>query len=402
VRILAGLILGLVLGTLASLHESAPLSRVIAAIEPVGTLWIRALQMTVIPLVTALLIGSIVSAAEQGKVGRIARRAFLTFLLLYLGVAGATLAVTPTLLSWLRIAPGALGEQHAGAAAGQTGSARGYSLGEELPRLIPANPFAAAANGDILPLFIFCILFAVALTRIDAAARGTVARVFTTIADAMLMLVRWLLVVAPVGVFAVVLPLIARTGFGGIGALTSYVVLLSGLCVLFAFPLYPVATVIGRHSLLRFARATAPSQAVALSTQSSLASLPVMLDGAEKRLGSPQQVAGVVLPLAVSVFRYSTPIWLVVASLFVARVYGIDLVASEMATIAGLSVLMSVAGVGLPSGATYFGPITPVFLAVGLPVDAIAILFAVDTIPDMIETVANVTADLAVTAVVSR
>jgi Sodium:dicarboxylate symporter family len=108
-----------------------------------------------------------------------------------------------------------------------------------------------------------------------------------------------------------------------------YVALLSALCVLFTLPLYPLASSLGRLSLPLFARAIAPSQVVALSTQSSLASLPTMIDAAEMRLGSPPQMVGVVLPLAVAVFRYSTPIWLIVAALFVARVYGIDLAAGD-------------------------------------------------------------------------
>jgi Na+/H+-dicarboxylate symporter len=104
----------------------------------------------------------------------------------------------------------------------------------------------------------------------------------------------------------------------------------------------------------------------------------------------------------VSVFRLSTPVWLIVASFFVARLYNIDLSTLQVATITAVSVLMSIGGIGLPSGASFFAPITPVFLSIGLPLEAIAILFAVDTIPDMIETVMNVTADMTAAAVVSR
>ena len=401
-RILIGLIAGLATGIAASISESPTLTRAITAIQPVGTLWINALQMTIIPLVVSMLVGSVVSATEHGGFGRIAGRALLMFLLLYLAVAAATLAVTPPLLSWLRVAPGALGTIDGSATAVTQGNVETVSVGERLTRFIPINPFRAAADGDIVPLFIFFILFALALTRVDPLARDAVVRLFKGVGDAMLVLVGWLLVVAPVAIFAVVAPLTAGVGFGAIGALTYYVALLSGLCVLFTLPLYPLASYLGHLSVAQFARAAAPSQAVALSTQSSLASLPTMIEGAETRLGSPPQVVGVVLPLAVSVFRYSTPIWLIVAALLVAKLYGIDLVASQMITVAGLSVLMSIAGVGLPSGASYFGPITPVFLSVGLPVEAIAILFAVDTIPDMVETVTNVTADLATAAVVSR
>jgi Na+/H+-dicarboxylate symporter len=400
-RILIGLIAGLATGIAASIVENPIVTRAITAIQPIGALWINALQMTVIPLVLSLLVGSVGSATVLGKFGRIAGRALLMFLLLYVAVAAAALVAPPPLLSWLSVTPGARGAIAGGPTTGPAGNVGGVSMGEQLTQVIPVNPFRAAANGDILPLFIFFILFALALTRVDPIARDTVVRLFKGVGDAMLVLVGWILVVAPFGIFAVVAPLTARMGFGALGALTYYVVLLSALCLLFTLPLYLLASYLGHVSIVQFGRAVAPSQAVALSTQSSLASLPTMIEGAEARLGAQPQVVGVVLPLAVSVFRYSTPIWLIVAALFVARLSGIDLALSQMITVAGLSVLMSVAGVGLPSGASYFGPITPVFLSVGLPVETIAILFAVDTIPDMIETVTNVTADMATVVAVS-
>jgi proton glutamate symport protein len=127
-----------------------------------------------------------------------------------------------------------------------------------------------------------------------------------------------------------------------------------------------------------------------------------MIEGAKARLDLLPQVTGVVLPLAVSVFRFSTPIWLIVAAFFVARLYDIELGGTQIGTIAVMSVLMSVGGVGLPSGASYFGPITPVFLAVGLPLEVIPVLFAVDTIPDMVETVTNVTADMTAATIVNH
>jgi proton glutamate symport protein len=127
-----------------------------------------------------------------------------------------------------------------------------------------------------------------------------------------------------------------------------------------------------------------------------------MIEAAEVRLGLSPQVTGVVLPLAVSIFRFSTPIWLTVASFFVARLYNIALTPTQIAMVGFLSVLMSIGGIGLPSGASYFAPITPVFLSVGLPLEAIAILFAVDTIPDTVETASNVTADMTATTIVNH
>lgn len=387
---------------MASAVDIPTLHHLIAVVQPLGTLWVNALQMTAIPLVLSLLVGSVVSAAERGRFGRIAGPALLMFLLLYLTVAASTALVTPPLLSWLDIQPATLASSQGRGTVDPARDVPVSSFGEQLSRVIPVNPFRAAADGDILPLFVFFVLFALALSRIDAGARGSVVSLFKGAADAMLVLVGWLLVVAPFGVFAVAAPLGARLGFGAFGALAYYVVLLSGLCVLFTVPLYALVSWFGHVSVWRFAQGTAPSQAVAFSTQSSLASLPTMIEGAERQLGAVPQVVGVVLPLAVSVFRFTTPIWLVFAALFVARLYGIHLGSSQMIMLVAVSILASVGGVGLPSGASFFAPITPVFLAVGLPTEAIPVLFAVDTIPDMIETVGNVTADMATAAIISR
>jgi proton glutamate symport protein len=218
----------------------------------------------------------------------------------------------------------------------------------------------------------------------------------------MLVIVRWVLLLAPVGIFALVLPLSAKMGLGAAGALAYYVVLSSALSVVVMLCLYPLAISLGSVSLGRFLRATIPAQAVAFSSQSSLASLPAMLEGAEGRLGLPPRITSVVLPLAVAIFRLSTPVRMTVGALFIAHLYGIPLGAMQIATVAFTSVLVGIGGVGLPGGANFFASFVPVFLAAGLPIQGVGILLAVDTIPDMFQTVNNVTADMAATTIVAR
>ena len=191
-------------------------------------------------------------------------------------------------------------------------------------------------------------------------------------------------------------------GLGAVGALAYYVVLASALSVVVMLCLYPLAISLGSVPLGRFFRATMPAQAVAFSSQSSLASLPAMIEGAEGRLGLPPRITSFVLPLAVAVFRLSGPVRMTVGALFIAHLYGIPLGAMQIATVALTSVLMSIGGVGLPGGAGFFASFVPVFLAVGLPIEGVGILLAVDTIPDMCQTVNNVTADMAATTIVAR
>jgi len=397
------LVAGVVIGLLISATKSTALLKIVTAIEPAGTVWVNLLKMTVIPLVMSLMIASTASTIDLGKLGQIAGKALLVFLLLYLLVAVLTTLISPLLFAWLSFSPEAIGSLKESIGSGSVESTRTLpSLGEQIGSIIPANPFKAAAEDEILPLVIFSILFGFGVTRIAPETRQALVRFFQGAADAMLVIVRWVLIVAPVGVFAVVLPLVARLGFAFVGALASYVVLLSGLCLFFTLALYPLARFFGHAPTWQFARATAPAQSVALGTQSSLASLPAMIEAAEVRLKLSSEITGIVLPLAVSVFRVSTPIWLVVASFFVARLYNIELSPTQIATVGLASVLVSIGGVGLPSGASYFAPITTVFLAVGLPLQAIPILFAVDTIPDMLETVTNVTADMTATTIVNH
>jgi proton glutamate symport protein len=402
-RILIGLAAGLAIGLLISATKSPILGKIVSTIEPAGIVWVSLFKMTVIPLVVSLLITSIVSASDSGKLGQIAGKALSVFFLLYLFVAALTTLLSPLLFAWLSVPPDTIASLKESLGGGSVeSSATKPSVGEQVIRIIPANPFKAAVEGEVLPLVIFSILFGLAVTRIAPETRQVLVRFFQGVADVMLVIVRWILIVAPVGVFAVVLPLAARLGFAIVGALAYYVVLLSGLCVVFTFALYPLAKFFGHVPVLRFARASAPAQLVALGTQSSLASLPAMIEAAEGRLRLSPQVTGAVLPLAVSIFRFSTPIWLIVASFFVARLYNIALSPTQIALVGLLAVVMSIGGIGLPSGASYFAPITPVFLSVGLPLEAIAILFAVDTIPDMVETASNVTADMTATTIVNH
>src|SRR5258706_8692441 len=164
--------------------------------------------------------------------------------------------------------------------------------------------------------------------------------------------------------------------------------------------LYPVVALVGGVSLGRFARAALPAQLIALSSSSSIASLPAMVEAAEGGLGLPGRVTGFVLPLAVSVFKVAAPVSWTIGALFVAWFYGIELHLQQLAIIAVASVFLAFAAPGVPRGA--FLMLAPLFLAVGLPVEGIGILIAVDALPDIFATVLNVTGDLAAVAIVGR
>jgi proton glutamate symport protein len=401
-RVLLALGAGLGAGALIAASGNPSLLRAADAIAPVGTLWVNAIRMTVIPLVVSLMVTGVASAADLRSIGRMGRRTLLTFFALLLGVAAVIVPLAPLAFRLLPTDPAARPPLPAGAreAAGQLAAGAAPSFGAWLTSLIPTNPFAAAAEGAMVPLILFTLLFALAIARSSEGTRTTLVGFFRAVGDAMLVLIRWVVAVAPIGIFALMLPLAAHGGIGLAGAVGFYVLVYALGNLGMALLLYPVVAVAGRIRLARFARAALPAQLIGLSSSSSIASLPAMVEAAEGGLGISSRVSGFVLPLAVSTFKIAAPVAWTIGALFVAWFYGIDLGTTQLATIAFAAVFLGFAAPGVPRGA--FLMLAPLFLAVGLPIEGIGILIAVDALPDVFATVLNVTGDLAAVALVAR
>ncbi len=400
-RILLGLLLGAACGLLLAWIDQALALRVADAVQPVGRLWLNALQMTVVPLVLALVIVGVGSASDAAASGRTARRALGVFALLL--VAGAVFAavVAPLALSLLPRDP-AMIERLRAAIPAAGAPALPAGLGEWFTAIIPANAIAAAAQAAMLPLVVFALFFGFAVTRIEASRRALLVGFFQGLADTMIVIVHWVLLAAPIGVFALVLGVCARAGSSVVAALGAYIVLLCAMYIAVTLMLYPVAVVFGGVSLRRFAAAILPAQVVAASTQSSLASLPAMVESARERLGQPRAVAALVLPMAVSLFRITSPVQYLGAAAFVAWFAGIDVPLLHAAAATALAVVVSLGSVGLPGQVSFMATTMPVASAMGVPLEPLVLLLAVDTIPDVFATVGNVSADLTASTVLSR
>ena len=390
-------------GMAIGVSGSAPLLRAADLLTPVGTLWVNAIRMTVIPLMVSLLITGVAAATEVKSVGRIGARTLLVFVLL---LAGMALVVMPCCLAVFRLLPphgAAVPPLPAGAAeaAGQIASGgQAQTFSTWLMSLLPTNPIAAAATGAMMPLILFTLLLALAIARSPAPARATMVVFFQALGEAMITLVRWVVMLAPLGVFALVLPLAAHAGSALAGAIGFYIVAYSILCLAAILLLYPVVAIAARIPMRRFARAALPAQLIAFSSSSSIASLPALVESADRGLGLPPRVGGFVLPLAISTFKIAGPLSWTVGALFAGWFYGIPLHGRDLATIAFAAVFLSFAVPGVPRGA--FIMLTPLFLAIGLPAEGIGILIAVDAIPDTFATALNVTGDLAAAALVGR
>jgi Na+/H+-dicarboxylate symporter len=401
-RVLVSLSVAVVGGIAIAASNSAPLLSAADFIAPIGTIWVNAIRMTVIPLVVSLIITGVASATDVATVGKLGGRTLLVFLLL---LAGAALVVMPFAPSIFALLPNDAVRPPMPAGAVQAASevaasSQSLTLAQWLTSLIPSNPISAAANGQIVPLVIFTLLFAIAIARGSVGARATLVAFFQALGDAMLVLVRWIILLAPIGIFALVLPLAARAGAAFVGALGFYIVAYSFACLAVTALLYPVVAIFARISLRQFARAVLPAQLVALSSSSSLAALPALVEGAERDLKLPERVNGFVLPLAVSMFKLAAPVSWTVGALFIGWFYGVPLGVRELATIAFAAVFLGFAGPGVPRGA--FIALAPLFVAIGLPAEGIGILIAVDAIPDVFATVLNTTGNMAATALVAR
>lgn len=360
--------------------------------------------MTVIPLVFSSLIVGVVAARDGRAIGRVGWRALVTFLaILFTGAIFTALAAQP-LLRLLPVSAATTESLRVAAAATATvqeGAKQLPTFSQWLVSLVPVNPVRAASEGAMLPLIIFALAFAIALLRLPEQRRASVTGFFQSVFDAMLVLVRWVLIVAPLGVFALALPLAARLGVSAAGAIVFYIVVVSLLAALFGIGLlYPAAAIVGRVSLGAFARASAPAQAVAFSSRSSLAALPVMMDSAAERLGLPTEVSSFFLPLAASLFRAGAAVGLTFGVMFIARLYGVSLGPSQLATVVVTVVLTSFSIPGIPGGSII--AMVPVMLAAGVPVAGIGILLGADTIPDMFRTTVNVTGDMTAATIVAR
>jgi len=351
-----------------------------------------------VPLVVCLIVAEIGSRTELGSVGRIGASAIALFVGMLSVQAFFSLLLMPPLLGRLPVDPDAVAALRS-AMASRPGAPVELNWSAWLTGLVPANPIRAAAEDALLPLLVFALIFALALQRSPAPVRTPLVELGRAVRDVMLMLVRWVLAAAPVGVFALTLAFAARTGFSTAGALGLYVLLVSVLIVGQTVALYLTAAFLGGIPLRELARALAAPQAVALAGRSSLAALPAMLEGAE-RLGIRKEVAALTLPLAVATFKLAAPLAWIAGAVFLGRLYGVELPVGRLAALAVTAIGVSLSVPGIPSGS--FLLMTPMLSGLGLPAEGLGILLGADAIPDTARGVLNVTADMTVTVILGR
>ena len=401
-RILLGLGAGFVIGVAAASLGLPKAHLSVASAEVVGGLWLDALRMTILPLVFSLVITGISSAAGLAAAGSVTRVSLMLFVLvLSVGAALAAILVPLLLDVWPTPLAASDALRHSLGKIQNVGEYPG--IGPVLRSIIPNNVVNAAASGAMLPVVFFALVFAFAVSKVDQGQSFRLTEFFERLRDAMLVVVGWVLAAAPVGVFALAFVVGQKTGLAALGAFAHYLIVAVLMCVFAVAAAYTLALSAGGVSPIRFARAAAPAQAVAISTQSSMASLPAMIRSCEGALAIPSRVTGVTLPLAVVLFRICGPVSALTIAIYSAHVMNVPLGPAQLIIGGAVALIMVFAtATGIPSQVLYMASLTPVLSTMGVPIEILGLLIAVEPFHDMFRTTANVTMDMAVTTCVAR
>jgi Na+/H+-dicarboxylate symporter len=386
-QILLGLILGAVLGPL--------LGDLALAIKPIGDAFINLLVMIVVPLVMASLIVGTASLGDLRKLGRIGIKTVGFYLI------ATVLAVALGLVAAQVFDPGlGLDEEvkasmladYAGVTQEQLARVTEKpSVADLLVRIIPRNPFQAMAETNFLQIIFFAILFGISLTLIAEERRRPVLDFLSGVNDAMIVLVKLVMRVAPYGVFALIAAVAAQFGYAVLLTLLKYVLVAIGAMAVFTVTVYPVVLRLAGMSPLLFLKRYYEVFIFAFSTSSSNATLPLNLQVSEEELGVSNEVASFVLPLGATVNMNGTAIYQGVSTVFIAQVFGITLGAVDLLTIVLTATLASIGAAGVPGIGMV--TLTIVLNQLGIPLEGIALVVGVERILDMARTAVNVTGD---------
>jgi len=402
-RVLIALVVGLLAGAGAQSLGDGLREPALQVASFIGGLWLNALKMTVIPLVVALLVVGIAKGAEAARAGRIAGRTVL-WIVVICTASSIFGALMIELLTGLFPLPLALAQaMQAGLAGLDQSAATGPMPGvaDFFKGIVPDNVIAAAAEGEVLPLVVFAMLFALAVTRIQGDRRRSLTGFFEAIADALLIIIGWVLWVAPLGVLALAFSVGASAGGAAFAGLGHYIVLISVIGILVTLWAYPIGAIWGRAGFGTFSKAMIAPQSVAISTRSSLASLPAML-AAARVIGVRDQVADVTLPLSVALFRATGPAMNTAVAFYVAHWLGYEPSMTQIIAATAVGAVMSYGAISLPGEVSFISSIAPIAMALGVPIAPLALLVAVEMVPDIFRTLGNVSMDVAVTTAVDR
>lgn len=359
----------------------------------VGKIFINLLKMLVVPLVTFSLICGVCGLGDVTKLGRVGLKALGLFLLT------TALAITMAVAVGNMIGPGE-GFDLSSQAASEYTPPEPTPLTDVLIGLVPSNPVAAFADGNMLQIIFYTILLGLCILMVGERGKPLI-DLSERLNEVMMQLVTVVMHLAPYGVFALIAKVIAIEGISAFESMLEYSAVLILVLALHLFvTLMLLLKVLARVNIFMFLKKMRTAQLFAFSTASSNATIPVTLRSVEKRLGVDNPTASFIVPFGATINMDGTAIMQGVATVFIANAYGIELGLAGYVTVILMAVLASVGTAGIPSAGTVM--LAMVLAQVGLPVEGIALILGIDRILDMIRTAVNVTGDAAITTIIAR
>jgi len=385
--IFAGFFLGILFGWLIG-------EPIIPVAEPMQDLFLRLLRMAILPLVITSIVSAVIQVGSSKGLGKISLRT-ITY---YLTTSVLAILTGQVLVNVFK--PGK------GAKIGLLETPEGIGVvdqgfGDLLLNIIPENPFEAMANGDVLPVIFFSLLFGFFVTQLKIDQRNLLGNVFQAAFEAMMKLTSFVIWTAPIGVFGIIAGIVARTGFDAFASLGKFfLVVIAGLSVHFFITLPLILKYVGKMSPAKHFRGMLSALLTGFSTCSTIVTLPLTLKAVTEVSGASKKAAGFVLPIGATINMDGTALYECVATIFIAQVYGFDLGLAQQGIIVITAVLASIGAASIPMSG--FVMLTIILNAVGLPLEGVALILAVDRILDMFRTTVNVYSDSVGAVVISR
>ncbi len=395
VAVAIGLVGGLMLGLVAALTESPLLLGLAEGIEPVGAAFVNLLKMVVIPLVAGVLFVGVAALGDLKRLGQIGAITLLFF--------AATSAIGVLLgMGVMQLMLPLADEAAAQAITGAAPEARSIPGPLEfLLSLIPDNPFRAAAEGALLPLIVFTVLFGAATGALPEKERNQLLSLGNAVTAALIKLVHWILWLAPVGVFALAAPVTARAGWAMLTSLGAFILaVLVGLLLFVSVIYLPAVRWLGGMPVGTFLKAIVNPLLIAASTSSTAATVPAMLEAADEELRLSRSTSSFVIPLGAGIGRMGTALFQGAGVVFLAWLYGVPLPAASIGGAVMATFMVSFTVAGIPAGGVV--SLAPALDTVGVPLDGLGVILGVDRMPDMARTATNVAGILAAAVVVDR
>ena len=389
IKIFIALVLSVVVGLIAG--ETA-LPFINWWIAPIGTMFINLIKMMIVPVVFFSLVVGMTSLGDTKKLGRIGAKTVVLYLvttavaiLIGFGIAGIVspgtgLSLTSDAAVKVKEAP---------------------SLMQVLVAMIPANPIDAMAKAQILPVIVFSLFVGIGIVHVGGERAQLLMKFFDAAAEVSYKIIGIVMQFAPIGVFALLLPVVAKNGPAVLLPLMSVIGCVAIGCVIHAVVVYSsLARIWGGHTPLEFFRGMSEAMMIAFTTCSSAAALPVNMKNCQEKLGVSREVSSFVLPLGATINMDGTALYMGVCSLFIANVFGIDLTMGQMLMIILTGTLASIGTAGVPGAGLIM--LAMVLQTAGLPLEGLALVAGIDRVLDMFRTCLNITGDGAVTIVMDQ